>query len=97
MTKYYPVTEDELTQIKNDCYYPSVLSCDNCEFGDETIGCKWKGANILMDEVLERVDFLDTLEKQIDEDLMNLPKSICAPGLRLVKKMIVGMREGEAR
>jgi hypothetical protein len=63
MTKYYSVTEDELTQIKNDCYYPSVLSCDDCEFEDDHIGCNWKGANRLEDEILERVDPLDVLEK----------------------------------
>lgn len=60
--KYYPVTKEELDQIKNDCYYPSVLSCDDCEFVDEMIGCNWKGANILEDEILARIDPLDLLE-----------------------------------
>jgi hypothetical protein len=62
MEKYYPVTKDELDQIKNDCYYPTVLSCDGCDFEDEQIGCNWKGANILEDEILTRVDPLDLLE-----------------------------------
>jgi len=60
--KYYPVAKDELDQIKNDCYYPNTVSCDGCEFEDDMIGCNWKGANILEDEILARVDPLDLLE-----------------------------------
>ena len=72
MTKYYPVTEDELTQIKNDCYYPSVLSCDDCDFADEMIGCNWKGANRLEDEVLERPDPLEVLETWTQHEFKKL-------------------------
>jgi len=61
-SKYYPVTEEELTQIKNDCYFPNALSCEECSFVDEQFGCNWKGANILQDEVMGRVDPLDLLE-----------------------------------
>jgi hypothetical protein len=54
MTDYYTVTKDELDMIKNDCAYPTKLDCEGCEYDDPLCGCKWKGANILMDEVLAR-------------------------------------------
>ena len=68
--KYYPVTKDELDQIKNDCYYPTVLSCDGCNFEDEQIGCNWKGANVLMDEILERTPISS------DGEPMELPEEM---------------------
>lgn len=61
MTDYYPITKDELDMIKNDCAYPNMLSCEGCEYAglyDEFrasgVGCSFKGANVLMDEVLAR-------------------------------------------
>ncbi len=54
MTEYFPVTKEELDMIKNDCLHPEAESCDGCNMGDPLIGCKWKGANVLMDEVLLR-------------------------------------------
>jgi hypothetical protein len=55
----YLVTALELDQIKNDCAYPERESCDGCPLADgedETrasgFGCNFKGANVLMDEIL---------------------------------------------
>ena len=49
----YIITEEELNQIKNDCYHPNTLSCEECEFASDGINpCTWKGANALMDEVM---------------------------------------------
>lgn len=88
MKKYYPITKDELTQIKNDCYYPIALSCDACEFADETIGCNWKGANILEDEILERVDPLDLLEAwdSYNNSHFGQPHPILSDMIRLVRE-----------
>lgn len=59
--KYYLVTKKELDMIKNDCAHPEVNSCDGCEYADgedltraSGLGCNFIGANLLMDEVLER-------------------------------------------
>lgn len=54
MPDYYPVTKDELDMIKNDCAYPTKLDCEGCDYDDSLIGCNFKGANALMDEVLSR-------------------------------------------
>jgi hypothetical protein len=62
MTKYYLVTEKELDMIKNDCAHTETNTCDGCEYegksGHNPITsfnpCTFKGANILMDEVLTR-------------------------------------------
>ena len=56
MTKYYRVTEKELNQIKNDCVEPMRDGCEGCKCWDGTISfpCLFKGANALMDEVIER-------------------------------------------
>lgn len=58
---YYPVTKAELNQIKNDCANPEMDSCDGCDYAGGAddkrasgIGCTFKGANILMDEVCAR-------------------------------------------
>lgn len=63
MTKYHPVTEEELDQIKNDCKYPELIDCEECGLfdGQSDLPCSFKGANILMDEVMERPDPLDIL------------------------------------
>lgn len=58
--KYYPITRKELDQIKNDCEYPEESLCDGCKSLNEH-GCTFKGANILMDEVLERRDPFEIL------------------------------------
>lgn len=57
----YLVTERELNQIKNDCAYPESESCVGCPLADgeddtraSGMGCNFKGANALMDEVLSR-------------------------------------------
>ena len=61
MVDYYPVTKEELDMIKNDCAHPEADSCDGCEYAGEfdeyrasRVGCNFKGANALMDEVLAR-------------------------------------------
>ena len=71
MTKYYPVTELELYQIKNDCEYPNTNSCDGCEHVDEELGCSFKGANVLIDEVMERMEPVEVLEKWIQHRSRN--------------------------
>ena len=65
MMKYYPVTEEELNIIKNDCKYPEKNDCDGCEHVDEDLGCSFKGANVLMDEVMERTDSMEVLENWV--------------------------------
>ncbi len=59
--EYFLVTEGELDQIKNDCAFPETLNCDGCEYAgdfDSTkasgVGCMFKGANVLIDEVMKR-------------------------------------------
>jgi len=54
MTKYYPITEEELYQIKNDCAYPNKEGCEGCEYNDLMEGCTWGGADIVTDKVLAR-------------------------------------------
>jgi hypothetical protein len=59
---YYIVTKDELDMIKNDCAHPETNACDGCEYEGKSDHnpitsfnpCSFKGANALMDEVLER-------------------------------------------
>jgi hypothetical protein len=64
--KYYPVTKEELDQIKNDCVHPETDSCDGCEFDSfEPPICRFIGANALMDEVLSRPDPLALLESWV--------------------------------
>ena len=64
--EYYPVTEKELDQIKNDCAHPETELCNGCEYEETRTNkcslCTFKGANILMDEVLSRPDPLALLE-----------------------------------
>jgi hypothetical protein len=67
---YYLVTKEELNQIKNDCVIPERFACEGCEYADDKddthasgLGCNFKGANALMDEVLSRPDPLEVLEK----------------------------------
>lgn len=57
----YLISESELDQIKNDCLYPERPNCDGCECVDgiddtraSGLGCNFKGANVLMDEVIAR-------------------------------------------
>jgi hypothetical protein len=62
----FVITEEELDQIKNDCAYPERFECDNgCEywFEEKDIPCTFKGANILMDEVMTR-----TLEDELKKE-----------------------------
>jgi hypothetical protein len=66
LTKYYPVTKEELYQIKNDCEYPETNACDGCEHVDEELGCSFKGANILIDEVMERANPMEVLKKWME-------------------------------
>ena len=54
MADYDPVTKEELNMIKNDCAHPLRLDCEECMYSNPVCGCKWKGANVLMDEVLAR-------------------------------------------
>lgn len=74
ITKYHPVTKEELDQIKNDCAYPEREFCDDCELAgaysegrSSGLECKFKGANILMDEVVARTDPLEVLEKWVQQ------------------------------
>ena len=59
--KMYLISESELNQIKNDCAYPDRSDCEGCPLADgedktraSGLGCNFKGANILMDEVIAR-------------------------------------------
>lgn len=88
-TKYYIVAEEELDQIKNDCAFPERLSCeDGCEYWDETgdLPCKFKGANALMDEVMERT-LQEEKEKVMDMILKDLgERSMIGKAIELVEK-----------
>jgi len=61
------ISEEEMDMIKNEilcwriCAYPNKPYCEGCKYmgdPDDTraseVGCSFKGANALMDEVLER-------------------------------------------
>lgn len=66
----YLVTKDELNWIKNDCRYPHSVSCEGCEYtSDGDNPCTWKGANILMDEIIETRLYnpQEQMEKVLDE------------------------------
>jgi len=55
MNQYFPITKQELSLIKNNCYHPETDSCDGCEYASyKDKGCTWKGANILEEEILTR-------------------------------------------
>jgi hypothetical protein len=52
--KYYLITEKELDRVRNDCYYPTALFCDGCEYNDpDGIGCKFILQD-LYDKILKR-------------------------------------------
>ena len=93
----YIITKEELNQIKNDCYHPNTLSCEECKFISAGINpCTWKGANALMDEVMthpyqsERDMVLDDLQRFVRE-----ARSVNFQiGKRLVLNKIAELRAG---
>ena len=59
--EYFLITKEELDQIKNDCAFPETPNCDGCEYAGDFdpvrasgVGCVFKGANALMDEIIKR-------------------------------------------
>jgi hypothetical protein len=55
--EHFPITKQELSLIKNNCFHPETDSCDGCEFAcdDEKANpCSWIGANGLEEEILSR-------------------------------------------
>lgn len=59
--EYFLITKEELDQIKNDCAFPETPNCDGCEYAGDfdsarasRLGCLFKGANALMDEIIKR-------------------------------------------
>ena len=57
----YLISEKQMRQIQNDCLHPKRSSCGGCEcaagiddFRASGIGCTFKGANILIEEVIAR-------------------------------------------
>ena len=81
MTDYFLVSREKLNQIKNDCANPDRLDCENCEYWDEENNalCIFRGANILMDEVLKH-----TLEAEIQKDR----EKVINPIERFIKEAI---------
>lgn len=70
MTDYFLVSAEELNEIKNDCAHPEKLYCEGCEYAgdpDDTrasaLGCNFKGANALMEEVMTH-----PLEAELQKD-----------------------------
>lgn len=65
--EYFPITKQELSLIKNDCYHPDTTSCEGCEFtSNDPIApspCTWKGANVLEEEILSR----QPIQNEFDE------------------------------
>jgi hypothetical protein len=55
--EYFPITKQELSLIKNNCFHPETDSCDGCEYtcdDEKSVPCSWIGANGLEDKILER-------------------------------------------
>lgn len=77
--RMYLVSERELDQIKNDCAYPETESCIGCPLADgkdntraSGLGCKFIGANALMEEVLSR-------PAQQPQPVLKSPNGWCLP------------------
>lgn len=65
---YFPITKQELSLIKNNCFHPETDSCDGCEYASMgELPCTWKGANVLEDEILSRNSIQSVREKVIGE------------------------------
>jgi len=80
-TPLFLISREEMDMIKNDCAYPDKQYCEGCKYAgdpDDTraseIGCTFKGANALMDEVLQRPlsNVLNEDKKKLLDDLCNL-------------------------
>ena len=64
--EYYPITKQELSLIKNNCYHPETDSCDGCELVCDEMGCLWMGANALEEEILTRNPYQSERDTVLD-------------------------------
>jgi hypothetical protein len=66
--EYFPITKQELSLIKNNCFHPETDSCDGCEYvSDGDLPCTWEGANRLEEKILFRITMKDEIDIAIDD------------------------------
>ena len=71
MNQYFPITKQELSLIKNNCYHPETDSCDGCELACDEMGCSWMGANALEEEILTRNPYQSETEQKTPDHPLN--------------------------
>lgn len=66
--EYFPITKQELSLVKNNCFHPETDSCDGCEnASDGDLPCTWEGANILEEKILFRPTVKDEVNLILDD------------------------------